>query len=173
MKNILIQILLTIIGLTLISISINWSHQLWFSESVQNGSGLKSLFIILIGCGVGIGLLFFNFFKENDGAKVFMLIGPLAIHGIMYLYHNNLREQKINLEGKDVIGVITSKGIVSRGKTSSLEIQYYYTVANESYSKYSSDEQFIKNNNLEVDDTIIVRYWIKNPNYHQIKVKYY
>lgn len=165
----MIKTIRTIFGILLVFGSIYISHYLWYTGDVQNGSGLPSLFIILGGCGLGLYLIFVEIVNKTEGGKLIPLIFPLAIHGIMYWYHGNLREYKLLTEGKEIFGVVNFKGTASRGKSSGLEIRYNYEVQTHSYSKYSTDEEFIKKNNVSEGDTIIVRYWSQNPNYHTLK----
>lgn len=172
MKSTILKIFSVILGLTFILISISLSHSLWYTEDVQNGSGINALLIIFIGCALGLAVILLRFFHHNDNAMVFILIGPIAIFGVMSLYHSLLRDRKLLFEGREVYGLVTSIGDVKRGKTSGLEIRYNYLVEGKNYYKYSSNETLINDHNIKVEDSVIVRYWIKNPHYHQIKFKY-
>ena len=77
-----------ILGLAVCISAIYMADVYWYSGDVKNGSGLISLFIVLIFCSIGLFLILKYVFKWYIFALIFPFIGAFIIYGIMWKHHN-------------------------------------------------------------------------------------
>jgi hypothetical protein len=162
-----------IISLIIYFLGIFLGHKYWFSGDVKNGSGLLSLFSVLITCGIGIGIfvMFNPFMTKFRIARVLPYLGALATFSIMWFYHDAKRKVYLQQDGGSTNGIVIFRDKVHRGKTSGIEIRYKYEVGTNSFEKYDTNVEYIKQENIQIGDTLTVKYWNKNPNYHSYEKK--
>jgi hypothetical protein len=157
-----------LIGIAIYILGIYIGHIYWFSEDVKNGSGLLSLFSVLILCGIGSGLfvVFNPTINQFKNAHAIPFLIPLGTFTIMWFYHNSKRDEYLKEDGGITYGIVTFKDKVFRSKTSNFEIRYKYKVENTVFKKYDTDKKYIEQQNIEIGDTLVIKFWNKNPNYH-------
>ena len=149
-----------------------FAHQYWFTDEVQNGSGIPSLTIMFTGVPVGLFLIFKDTVDKAEVGYLIPIGGMIGIFIITYFYHSYLKDSKLEHEGKETYGIVTFNGYVNRGKSGGgEEVKYSYKVNGKTYKKYASNGKYIIDNNIQVGDTITIIYWRSNPHYHDYRVK--
>lgn len=164
-------ILSILVGVLVFSSSVYFGQKLWYSGDVKDGSGLPALFVIFGGSALGLTLIFWNkVTKTNDGGLI-LLMGMIATFVLLDQYQRHLRRDKIRTEGQMTFAIVTFRDYVRRGDNIGEEIRYRYSVDSKIFEKYSTDEAYIVSNNIKLNDTLIIKYWSKDPNYHDYQVK--
>ncbi|HYH14396.1 MAG TPA: hypothetical protein VD794_04205 [Flavisolibacter sp.] len=159
-------------GILIYIVSLYGAHLLWYDDDAQNGGGTLAAIITFIGSLVGLGMLFDAIVKKKNVAILMLFIAVLATIFLSDGYHKNLRRQKIQQEGQTTLAVVTYRDYVKRGKSAGgQEIGYTYYINDKVYKKYATNESYIVANNIQPNDTLIVTYWAKNPNYHEYTIK--
>jgi hypothetical protein len=164
------SILLILTGVVVFSTSVHFGQKLWYSEDVKDGSGLPALCVVFGGSALGLTLIFWNNVTKTK-IGVIVLIGMIATFVFMDQYQRRLRRDKIKAEGQKTFAIVTFRGRVLRGDSKGEEIRYQYSVNKKIFEKYATDEEYIISNNIKLNDTLSIKYWIKDPNYHDYKVK--
>lgn len=167
-----VNILIALAGLIILVFSIYMGHIYWFTDDVKDGSGIPSLTFMFTGVPIGLYLIFKKTVNKGEVGYLIPIGGMIAIFIVSYFYHDYLKKSKLEKEGVETYGVVTANGFVDRSPAvSGKEIKYSYIVNGISYNKYASNEQYILDKKIRVNDTIIITYWKSNPHYHDYKAK--
>ena len=158
-------------GICIFSLSVYYGHKLWYSGDVKDGSGLPALFVTFGGSALGLSLVFWDKVTKTKNGKLIPILGMIITFILLDQYQRHFRRDRIQTEGQTTFAIVTFRGYVRRGKSGGQEIRYVYSVNGKTYEKYATDEKYIKTNNINTNDTLVINYWSQNPNYHDYKVK--
>ena len=163
------KVITTLTGLIIYFFGLYISDLFWYADGSTDGDWLIMGIITLILCGSG--LYFTVDFLENKYPSVAILpfVGALLTVGFVWYYHYFKKEDLIKENGSQTLGIVTSQGSMRRGKSTKQEIRYWYVVGGKTFKKY--DRAYIFDNEIKGGDTLIIRFWNRNPHFHTYSLR--
>jgi hypothetical protein len=138
----------------------------WYSGEDKDSSGTTAALCVILFCGIGVAIISWYIYEvENLKELLFPMSGVLIILLFLNIYYNAVRELHLKDYGKETIGIVHFREFTLD------EIKYSYVVEGKLYFKSDTDprkpsDRYISHNKIQVGDTLLIRYWENDPNYH-------
>jgi hypothetical protein len=130
-------------------------------DTFSSGGNLFSVYIIV--SYIAAFLLISLVVNKKGNSFAYAVAYPVLLVFILHIYSNVYLLPKIDSDGILVKGIVSSKQkrASPTGGTPNMIRNYEYTVNNRKYFKYTYNE------NINVGDTILVKYLARNPHLHR------
>lgn len=157
----------TFIGILIIILGISYSYSLWFTDTVDVASGVPALLVIWISSAIGLATIFWAYTIKKLGFLI-PLTGAILFHILMDTCMRLHKESMLLNQGLTTYAIVSFRDRVARSKTTSEEIRYTYYINSKPYFKYDENNKFILKNDVQIGDTLIIKYLADRPNWHSI-----
>lgn len=166
------QILYSLAGILILSLSLYCAHLFWYDSDGKDSCSTPAALLTIAGPLIGLGLIFNEISEKTKYGVLIPGFGMLLTFFLMQSYHESYRHKKIQQEGQITLAVVTFRDNVRGWKGHKHEeIRYTYYVNGKTYEKSADNQTYIKANDIRPNDTLIISYWSRNPNYHNYTIK--